>query len=147
FVALLELAALQPPPAPLDVEAEVHRDPIGPGEERRVPLEGWEVAVDPYERLLGNVHGFVGILRHAQRELHHAALVSLHQRAKGTLVAFLRRPDQGAVVAGLLRTLAHTDVMDGSKFTGVPGQRQRTKKGRSGKRGLRLGNPRRPNLV
>ena len=102
--------------------------------------------MDPDECLLRDVHGLVRVLRHGERQLDHPALIPLHQRAKGFRVAGLRRFDQRPIVARPVRTLTHTDALDWSKFTRVPGLVATYQVGGSGKRGLG-GNPRRGNLV
>ena len=58
--------------------------------------------MDPDERLLGDVHGLVRILHHAERELVHAPLVSLHESAKGLRVAATGVPDERIVVRRIL---------------------------------------------
>ena len=88
--------------------------------------------MDPDECLLRDVHGLVRVLRHGERQLDHPALIPLHQRAKGFRVAGLRRFDQRPIVARPVRTLTHTDALDWSKFTRVPGARGNLPGGRIG---------------
>ncbi len=80
------------------IDAEVSRDPEQPGLEAGLTLEVIQMLVDLGKCLLGNLHRFLLVPDHSERERVEFLLVALHQNPKGSLIAAADALDQGEVV-------------------------------------------------
>src|SRR5229473_3080029 len=69
------------------IDAEVSRDPEQPGLEAGLTLEVSQMLVDLGKCLLGNLHRFLLVPDHSERERVEFLLVALHQNPKGSLIA------------------------------------------------------------
>jgi len=88
----------------LAIEADVHRDPMQPGRERRVSLELRQGAKRPHEGVLRQVAGILVIAGEPVAELIDPPLVSLHDRIESITLPRLRKPYELGVIHALHST-------------------------------------------
>ena len=89
-------------PALPEIPGQVHRDPVKPGGNRRLPPERLELPETPEKNLLGQIQGVLGISQKAESEVIDPVLVEEDQLIEGLDVPLPAPLDQFFLLFRLL---------------------------------------------
>src|SRR6185503_14877505 len=115
------------------IDAQVHDDPVEPGEKLRLALEGLKALVDLEERFLTDVTRVVGVMHHPESDGIGPPLVLLDQPPEGADIATARIIEELSLVrvhAGCRLPLSSGSTLVSARlFRATSGKFQTKKRG------------------